>query len=71
MTIDERTRLRLLARFEQLHAALLAGDSRAEAEARDILRRIISKGSCAILAQVFGGIISAWDRQNEEWERLA
>jgi len=63
--------LRLLQRTEQMQAALTAGDKAAEAEAREILRRVQTKASCAMLAMVYRGLILAWDEELAEWERIA
>jgi hypothetical protein len=63
--------LRLLQRTEQMQAALAAGDKAAEAEAREILRRVQTKGSCSLLAMVYRGIILAWDEDLADWERIA
>jgi hypothetical protein len=69
---DERNRLRLLARMEQLSAALASADPAAESEARTILARICLDGSVLILADVFRGIVLAWDEaRRDELERLA
>ena len=65
-------RLRLLQRFEQLSAALADNAPRAENEARIILARVVARGSCPLLAQVFRGIIMAWDKEHEsEWRDTA
>lgn len=71
MDPDTRLRLRLLSRLEQLSAGLASRNSDCEGEARDILRRVVSKGSCAMLAHVFRGIVLAWDEEENEWERMA
>ncbi len=71
MDSDTVLRMRLLQRTEQLQAALAAGDKAAETEAREILRRVQTKGSCALLDQVYRGIILAWDEEQAEWERIA
>ena len=69
MSSDEVVRLRLLQRFEQLTAGLTAGDRSADEEARSILRRVLVRGSTALLAQVFLGIMLSCDDEQAEWER--
>ena len=63
-------RLKCLVRLEQLQSGIAHGDPHAVADGRDILRRIVSKGSAYALAQVFRGILLAWDELDEEMERM-
>jgi hypothetical protein len=71
MDEDDARLMQLLNRLEQVQAGLADGDKTAEAEAREILRRIQTKATCGILAHVFRGLILAWDELQEEWDRFA
>ena len=72
--MDDRTakreRLKLLHFLEQLAANLAAGNRQAEQTARTILARVALDGSCAILAQVFRGIVLARDEEQNSWDEL-
>jgi len=72
--MDERTalaqRVRLFSQFEQLQTGLRYGDADAEMEARRLLARVVSRGSCDLLAQVFRGIVLAWDEEQSAWDEI-
>ena len=71
MDNPRHTHLRLCAQLEQLAAGLREYDPTAERTARSILARVATRGSCAILTQVFAGIVQTMDDDQTEWERLA
>ena len=65
--MDNLARLRLLQSFEQLSSALADNNPQAIAKARAILSCVAGRGTAPLLAQVFRGIVKAWDSEDALW----
>ena len=59
--------MRTLASLEQLQSAIAAGDRQAILRARGILAKIALRGSPALMAELFRGVILAWDESDAVW----
>jgi len=63
-------RNKLIAHMDQLAKGVDEEDPDAILEAQQLLARVALYGSPAILAQTLRGILSAWDADQAEWDKM-
>ena len=70
MANEARIRLQLFHKLEQIAEGLEHDDPGCEQNARIILAKVATSGSCVVLRQVIRGIIQEWDDEQPQWDNV-